>query len=147
MGFSRQEYWSGVPLPSPNGFSSTDQKQSLWTSLVSEYAELKINIKINGKRFSGLLGTGSNITILSKHLWPKSWPIQKVSYQIAGISQTKVQEIYQNVQIYPCCCCCYVALVVSDSVRPHRWQPTRLPIPGILQARTLEWVVISFSNA
>ena len=24
-------------------------------------------------------------------------------------------------------------------------QPTRLPIPGILQARTLEWVAISFS--
>ena len=57
--------------------------------------------KINGKRFSGLLSTGSNITIISKHLWPKSWPIQKVSCQIAGISQTKVQEIYQNIQIYP----------------------------------------------
>ena len=28
-----------------------------------------------------------------------------------------------------CCCCCCVALVVSDSVRPHRWQPTRLPRP------------------
>ena len=30
-----------------------------------------------------------------------------------------------------CCCCCYceVASVVSDSVRPHRWQPTRLPRP------------------
>ena len=36
---------------------------------------------------------------------------------------------------------------MSDSVRPHRWQPTRLPIPGILQARTLEWVAISSSNA
>ena len=24
-----------------------------------------------------------------------------------------------------CCCCCCVALVVSDSVRPHRRQPTR----------------------
>jgi len=36
---------------------------------------------------------------------------------------------------------------VSDSVRPHRRQPTRLPVPGILQARTLEWVAISFSNA
>ena len=34
---------------------------------------------------------------------------------------------------------------MSDSVRPHRRQPTRLP--GILQARTLEWVAISFSNA
>ena len=30
---------------------------------------------------------------------------------------------------------------------PHRWKPTRLPVPGVLQARTLEWVAISFSNA
>ena len=28
-----------------------------------------------------------------------------------------------------CCCCYYVASVVSKSVRPHRWQPTRLPRP------------------
>ena len=26
-----------------------------------------------------------------------------------------------------CCCCRQVASVVSDSVRPLRWQPTRLP--------------------
>ena len=93
-----------------------------------------------------------------------------------------------------CCCCCQVASVVSDSVRPHRRQPTRLLCPwdspgkntevgchfllqgmkvksqsevaqscptisdpmdcslpglsvhGILQARTLEWVAISFSK-
>ena len=36
---------------------------------------------------------------------------------------------------------------MSDSVWPQRWQPTRLPVPGILQARTLEWAAISFSNA
>ena len=36
---------------------------------------------------------------------------------------------------------------MSNSVRSHRWQPTRLPVPGILQERTLEWVAISFSNA
>ena len=28
-----------------------------------------------------------------------------------------------------CCCCCCVTSVVSDSVRPHRWRPTRLPRP------------------
>ena len=28
-----------------------------------------------------------------------------------------------------CCCCCQVTSVVSDSVRPHRRQPTRLPLP------------------
>ena len=32
-------------------------------------------------------------------------------------------------------------------MRPQRRQPTGSPIPGILQARTLEWVAISFSNA
>ena len=26
-----------------------------------------------------------------------------------------------------CCCYCQVTSVVSDSVWPHRWQPTRLP--------------------
>ena len=28
-----------------------------------------------------------------------------------------------------CCCCCYIASVVSNSVRPHRRQPTRLLCP------------------
>ena len=32
-------------------------------------------------------------------------------------------------------------------MRPHRRQPPGSPVPGILQARTLEWVAISFSNA
>ena len=36
---------------------------------------------------------------------------------------------------------------MSDSVRPHRRQPTGSTVPGILQARTLEWVAISFSSA
>ena len=64
------------------------KKKSLWTSWVSEYARPNINIKINGKRFSGLFDIGSDI--ISKHEWPESWPIQKISCQIAGISQTKV---------------------------------------------------------
>ena len=84
------------------GFGSTDQKQPFWISLVSEFARLTINIKINGKRFSGLPDTGSDITIISKHSWPKSWPVQKIYYQDAGISQAKVQEVYQSTQIYPC---------------------------------------------
>ena len=37
---------------------------------------------------------------------------------------------------------------MSDSVWPHRrGSPPDSPSPGILQARTLEWVAISFSNA
>ena len=32
-------------------------------------------------------------------------------------------------QRHACCCCCCVTSVVSDSVRPHRWKPTRLCRP------------------
>ena len=62
-------------------------------------------------------------------------------------------EVPRKWAIVPCvftspllkCCCCWVASVVSDSVRPLG--PPGSPIPGLLQARTLEWVAISFSNA
>ena len=36
---------------------------------------------------------------------------------------------------------------MSDSVRPRRWQPTRLPNPWDSEARIREWVAISSSNA
>ena len=39
------------------------------------------------------------------------------------------------------------AAAAAKSLQSYRWQPTRLPRLGILQARTLEWVAISFSNA
>ena len=63
-----------------------------------------LNMPNMPKDFLVFSNTGSNIniTIISKHLWPKSWPVQKISCQIAGISQTKVQEVYQSTQIYPC---------------------------------------------
>ena len=36
---------------------------------------------------------------------------------------------------------------MSDSVRPIDSSTPSFPVPGILQARTLDWVAISFSNA
>ena len=35
----------------------------------------------------------------------------------------------QNGMAWGCCCCCLVASVMSDSVRPHRQQLTRLLCP------------------
>ena len=48
------------------------------------------------------------------------------------------------------CCCCSAAkslqlcLTLCD---PRNGSPPGSPVPGILQARTVEWVAISFSNA
>ena len=45
-----------------------------------------------------------------------------------------------------CVCVCVSCSVVSDSLRPHGLQPARLLFNGILQARILGWVAISFSK-
>ena len=51
---------------------------------------------------------------------------QKViaQYLIFQLSSIALQQYLST-----CCYCCWVTSVVSDSVRPHRWQPTRLPCP------------------
>ena len=46
------------------------------------------------------------------------------------------------------CCCCYKSLQSCPTLcDPIDGSPPGSSVPGILQARTLEWVAISFSNA
>ena len=46
-----------------------------------------------------------------------------------------------------CCCCAAKSLQSCPTLcDPIDGSPPGSPIPGILQARTLEWVAISFSN-
>ena len=43
------------------------------------------------------------ISLLYPNIYgPNPGLYKKISCQIAGISQTEVQEVYQSVQIYPC---------------------------------------------
>ena len=39
------------------------------------------------------------------------------------------------------------SLQLCPTLWPHRRQPPGSPLPGILHARTLEWIAISFSSA
>ena len=57
--------------------------------------------------------------------------------------------IFISMEHFPCCCrcCCWVASVVSDSVQPHRRQPTRLPRPWDSPGKNTGVGAISFSNA
>ena len=52
--------------------------------------------------------------------------IRKSSIAFKGAGSGREQSWFTS-QL--CCCCCCIASVVSDSVRPHRWQPTKLPCP------------------
>ena len=46
---------------------------------------------------------------------------------------------------FTCCCCCQVASVVSDSLRPHRQQPTRLPL-SLGFSRQEHWSELPFPS-
>ena len=64
---------------------------------------------------------------------------------------------FSSIASYICLSCLYVGLAAAAAANslqpcptlcnPIDGSPPGSPIPGILQARTLEWVAISFSNA
>ena len=61
----------------------------------------------------------------NKKVLKDEWGHIKVKVNATG--QTYLSITIRSKSI--CCCCCQVTSVVSDSVQPHRRQPTRLPRP------------------
>ena len=60
-----------------------------------------------------------------------AWNVPLVSDILEEISSLShsIVFLYFFALFTCCCCCCKVASVVSNSVRPHRRKPTRLPRP------------------
>ena len=54
-------------------------------------------------------------------------------------------SFWSSSHIHTCYCCCYIALVLSTLCDPMDGSTPGSSVPGILQARILEWVAISFS--
>ena len=90
MGFSRQEYWSGFPFPSPRDLPDPG-------------------------------------------IEPGSPAVQADSLLSEPLAAATAAA--KSLQSCPTLC------------DPIDGSPPGSPIPGILQARTLDWVAISFSNA
>ena len=68
---------------------------------------------------------------------------------VHGIFQARVLEwgaIAFSAIAFLCRCCCHVASVLSDSMQPHRQQPTRLPRPWDSPGKNTGMGSISFSN-
>ena len=100
-------------------------------------------------------------------------PVLQFSNPISQFSDTVCKLPHSTLVINLCCCCLhkmrflkliyfhwrlitlqYCAAAAAKSLQscptlcdPIDGSPPGSPVPGILQARTLEWVAISFSNA
>ena len=72
----------------------------------------------------------------------RSTPGLPVHHQLPEFTQTHVHRVGLC-----CCCCCWVTSSCPTLCDPIDSSPPGSPVPGILQARTPEWVAISFSNA
>ena len=99
MGFSRQEYWSGLPFLFPGALPDPGAKPAL-----------------AGRFFTTELPGKPCVNII-------------IDFIKRPAAATK------SLQLCPTLC------------NPIDGSPPVSPVPGILQARTLEWVAISFSSA
>ena len=73
--------------------------------------------------------------VMDREAWCAAWGSQKVRHEWAELNLLYPAAAAKSLQSCPTLC---------DAIDGS---PPGSPVPGILQARTLEWVAISFSNA
>ena len=120
MGFSRQEYWSGLPCPPPGDLPHPGTEPSLLRRLHWQVNSLPLAPPGKLKYFQ--------LYLLIFHSKIYSLSLGNSNLTAAAAAAKSLQS----------------CLTLCD---PIDSSPPGSPIPGILQARTLEWVAISFSNA
>ena len=111
LGFSRQEYWSGWPFPSP--MHESESEVALLCPTLRPH-------RWQPTRFC--------------HPWDSPGKNTGVGWHYL-LQWMKVKSESEVAQLCPTLC------------NPRDGSPPGSAIPGILQARALEWVAISFSNA
>lgn len=75
---------SRPPFGPYRGPSNPGSSDIYWIQkITSERPSLQL--KINGKMFSGLLDSGADTTVLSLKFWPKTWPCHPSSTHLQGI--------------------------------------------------------------
>ena len=117
MGFSRQEYWSGLPLPSLGDLPSP---------------RIKLSSPALAGRFFTTKPRGKHSFIYFCFYFHYSGMWVKKNLAAAAAAAAAAAK---SLQSCPTLC------------DPIDGSPPGSSIPGILQARTLEWVAISSSNA
>ena len=135
MGFSRQEYWSGVPSPSLNHVAT----------------EVEITGLLKWMGLYKALGVAPNFR--SHKIWVSICRLFK-RIEVLTFLYIVYTTAHRNMFFSICFFMLYIQAATAKSLQscptlcdPIDGSPPGSPVPGVLQARTLEWVAISFSNA
>ena len=102
--------------------------------------EAQDGIKIAGRNINNLR-YADDTTLMTKGKEVKSLLMKvKEECEKAGL-KLNIQETKIMASGLICCCCCCITSVVSNSVRPHRRQLTRLPL-SLGFSRQEHWSVL-----
>ena len=162
MKFSRQEYWSGLPFPTPEDLSDlptpmhlTFCKPSPQTISFPTYKMGTCQTSLVVQRFR--LCTSTQRTQVQFLVWELRFHMPCDTAKIFFKKWAHFYRFFFLFLKHPASILslkylnmlCYAKSLQSclTLCDPIEGSPPGSPVPGILQARTLEWVAISFSNA
>lgn len=80
-----QQVNSNFHMPS-RGASAPGSSDAYWVQQISQQRPT-LELKLNGKLFSGILDTGADATVISYTHWPRNWPLTTVATHLRGIGQ------------------------------------------------------------
>ena len=160
LGFSRQEHWSGLPFPSPMHESEKSKEVAQSCPTLSDLMDCSLpGSSVHGIFPGESTGVGCHFLLQCKKVKVKllsrvrllvtSWTAAYQAPPSMGFSR---QEYWSGVPLTSPQHTAAAAAAQSlqsclTLCDPIDGSPPGFPVPGILQARTLERVAISFSNA
>ena len=172
MGFSRQEYWSELPCPPPGNLPDPGMEPMSLCLLHWEAGSLPLGPTLPHVPWRAkLVPTCAPLikTEFSRILWRTCCFPASMILLTSGTSTSQLYHVQIPPLAFKARLQCYLLPVSSvlKELPPFRvsaaaakslqscptlcnpidGSPPGSPVPGILQARTSEWVAISFSNA
>ena len=162
LGFSRQEHWSGLPFPSPMHESKKWSEVAQLCPTLCDSMDCSLpGSSVHGIFQARVLEWGAIVfpdplfTTLENTRMIREEEVQRQSWRNKGYQTNKLnQAIYQ---VTDCNFGAESKATTTTTTQSLQLCPTLCDpidssspgstIPRILQARTLEWVAISFSNA
>ena len=128
VGFSRQEYWSGLPLPSPGNLPYPEIEPVSLCITGGFFTRWTIGEAVTHPIFSAYL--------LLFHLYSNDSNLYHQRGPALQISKATLNHVIADCSVAQC-------LTLCD---PMNYNLPGSSVHGILQTRILEWVAISFSR-
>ena len=140
MGLSRKEYWSGLPFPSPEDLLDQWLNPHILHRQVDFFPLCLLGSSLSLQLVSPRFHKAFNVFIWHI-MWGMIWFLDNTEVSLGKYLLNCSYSYFNLLKL-----CVLSHSVMSNSLRPMDCSPQGFFVQGILQARTLEWVVMPSSR-